>query len=97
MLIKPHHLQDESCEDIDSLAVADGLVVPGVGQQDPLQHTMLLLCGEPCGACTVEILGEREGGEGGRGGREGGRKGGREGGEEGGRKEGREGGEREGG
>ena len=83
-LLKVHDLQDECGQDVEALAVARGLIEPGVGQEHPLQHRMLLLAAESCCPCAVEILGGREGGReerreggGGEGGREGSRRGGR--------------------
>ena len=64
LLVKVHHLEDESGDDVEALAVADGLVVPGVGQEYCLQDGMFLLRGEPCVASPVEVLLRGRGGEG---------------------------------
>ena len=42
-----------------TLAIADGLVPPGVGQQDPLQHHLVglrVLPAEEAATCPVKIL-----------------------------------------
>ena len=89
-LIEVRHFEYEGSQDIESLAVPSVLVEPGIGQQDMLQDSVLLLAAETSITGSVQVLlceeGGREGGRvGGRGGREGGREEGREGEREGGR------------
>ena len=57
-----HDLQDEGGEHVEALAVSDRLVPPGVGEQDPLQHHLVLLgvlAAEEAAPRAVEVLKRR--------------------------------------
>ena len=62
-LLKVYDLQDQCGQDVEALAVACGLIEPGVGQEHPLQDRMLLLAAESCCPSAVEVLGGGGGGE----------------------------------
>lgn len=58
-LVSLRHLQDQSRQNVEPLAVTDGLVPAGVGQQNPLQnHPVLLplLAAVGAAACPVQVL-----------------------------------------